>query len=251
MQDDLLELLGARRGIVCAVGAGGKKTTLYALTRRHAGRIGVTTTVLLPPFPRELEAARVIAAAPDLSTQVASAAQQHRVIAFAQPSAKPGRIAGVSLELLSDIQTRVRFDLLLVKADGARRRSIKAPAPYEPMIPPQTTTVLALVSAAVFGCPLDERLAHRVELIETITGARRDKPLEPEHIARLLTSEEGLLKGVGDALVVPIINMVDNTARQALAGKAARQALALSDRFDHVILATMNRAQPIVQVIRR
>ena len=43
--DDFVDLLDARSGIVCAVGAGGKKTTLYALARRHPGRIALTTTV--------------------------------------------------------------------------------------------------------------------------------------------------------------------------------------------------------------
>ena len=31
----LLDLLAARHGLVCAVGAGGKKTTLYRLVEAH------------------------------------------------------------------------------------------------------------------------------------------------------------------------------------------------------------------------
>jgi probable selenium-dependent hydroxylase accessory protein YqeC len=251
MSDALLDSLGAHEGIVCAVGAGGKKTTLYTLAKRHPGCVGLTTTVLLPPFPRRLPAQQVIAEPPELVEQVAAAAKEYRCVAFAHPSSKPGRIAGIAPELLDDIWQRAGFDLLLVKADGARRKAIKAPAHYEPVIPPKTAIVLALVSASVLGQPLSERLAHRIELIEAITGARGGEPLQPEHIARLIASEQGLLKGVGNARVIPIINQVDDAERQALAAEAARQALALSERFEQIVLAAMNRPQPIVQVIRR
>jgi hypothetical protein len=58
---ELIEVLDARSGMVCLVGAGGKKTTLYRLASIHPGRIGVTSTVAIPPFPETLEAYKVIA----------------------------------------------------------------------------------------------------------------------------------------------------------------------------------------------
>lgn len=251
MNGDLLTALNAHRGIVCVVGAGGKKTTLYALACCHGGRVGVTTTVQLPPFPRSLPGQRVIAAGPKLLEQVIAAVQEHRVVAFAQPSKKPYRISGISDELLTQVWQQAGLDLLLVKADGARQRSIKAPAAHEPVLPAGTDTVLALVSAGVLGHPLNEDLAHRVELLEAITGARRGTPLQPEHLARLLASDQGMLKDIGKACVIPIINQVDDAERQALAALAARRALALSHRFDRVVLTTMRCPQPIVQVICR
>ena len=51
------------------------------------------------------------------------------------------------------------------------------------------------------------------------------------HIARLLASEQGLLKGVGAAQVVPVINMVDDSRYEASALEAAHAALALTLRF--------------------
>jgi probable selenium-dependent hydroxylase accessory protein YqeC len=251
MSDDLLTTLNAHRGIVCVVGAGGKKTTLYALARCHKERVGVTTTVQLPPFPRSLPGQRVIAAEPKLLEQVIAAVREHRIVAFAQPSKKPHRISGISGELLTQVWQQAGLDLLLVKADGARQRAIKAPAAYEPVLPAGTDTVLALVSAGVLRRPLNEALAHRVELLEAITGACRDALLQPEHLARLLASDQGLLKGIGKACVIPIINQVDDAERQALAAQAARRALALSNRFDRIVLTTMRRPQPIVQVIYR
>jgi hypothetical protein len=58
---DLLDLFEARSGLICAVGAGGKKTTLYALARRHPGRIALTASVYPTFFPDDLGAVSVIA----------------------------------------------------------------------------------------------------------------------------------------------------------------------------------------------
>lgn len=248
---DLLEVLHAKEGIICAVGAGGKKTTLYALAKRHPGRIGVTSTVLLPPFPRTLVAKRVIADDPTLLPQVVAAARSSPIVAFARHCEKPGRIAGLHPDRLLAIQAMAGFDALLVKADGARMRSIKAPADYEPVIPEGTRTVLALISAATLGLPLSEQIAHRVEHISAVTGARRGQPLRPEHLARLLASDHGALKGVGEATVIPILNAVDDEPRREQAVETAQRALEMTGRFDQVVLAAMHQANPLVQIVRR
>ena len=91
------------------------------------------------------------------------------------------------------------------------------------MLPPGAATVLPLVSAKIFGQPLCEAVAHRPERVAAVTGAEPGEPLTPEHVARLLTSEHGALRGVGRATVVPIINMVDDQAKRAAAREAARR----------------------------
>ena len=44
---DLLDALEAHSGLVCFVGAGGKKTILYRLGAAHPGRVGITATLAL------------------------------------------------------------------------------------------------------------------------------------------------------------------------------------------------------------
>ena len=62
--NDLLDVLEAREGIVCAIGAGGKKSTLYALARHHPGKVAITATVYNTFFPADLDAVEVIATLP-------------------------------------------------------------------------------------------------------------------------------------------------------------------------------------------
>ena len=251
MGDELLDLLEARSGLICAIGAGGKKSTLYRLAGLHQGRVGLTSTVLVPPFRKDLGAYMVIEAEDKLLPAVRQAAATHCRVAYALPSEKRGRYAGVSPALIREIHGQAGFDATFVKADGARARWVKAPADDEPQIPEHVDTVIPLVSARAIGQPLSERIAHRIDIIEVVAGLRRGETLQPVHIARLLASEQGLLKGVGTARVVPVINMVDDPQHEALALAAAQVALALTPRFDRVVLASMRRADAVVRVIRR
>jgi probable selenium-dependent hydroxylase accessory protein YqeC len=193
----------------------------------------------------------VIAEAADLARAVAAHREAQRLLVYAGPSPKPGRVGGVPPADLAGLHAAGGFEVTLIKADGARMRWIKAPAPGEPVLPPGATTVLALVSARIFGQPLAPEVAHRPERVAAVTGAAPGEPLSPEHVARLLTSEEGALHGAGEATVVPIINMVDDQARLEAAREAARGALRRTRRFTRVVLARMTAADPVIEVVGR
>jgi probable selenium-dependent hydroxylase accessory protein YqeC len=245
-------VLAARNGLICVVGAGGKKTTLHRLVEAHlaagTARIGLTCTVAMAPPPKWL-GEPVIAAGAELKDALDRLGRDRRVVVYAQPSAKPGRIGGVPPEDLAKLHDEGRFEVTLIKADGARMRWIKAPEMREPVLPPGIATVLPLVSAKVFGQPLSEATAHRLERISAVTGARLGEPVTPEHVARLLSSEQGALQGVGSATVVPTVNMVDDQATREAARAAARLALATSRRLARVVLASMITPDPVVEVV--
>ena len=247
---NLLELLGARRGVICATGAGGKKSVLFAIAARHSGRVAFTTTVHTLPPPDALGARIVVAPEAELEGVLQECGEQ-RFIAYACPGDKPGRLAGVPPARIDALHDALRFDVTLVKADGARMRWVKAPADDEPVVPAGMTTLVPVMSARALGEPLADRIAHRVERVAALSGATPGERFLPMHAARLLASDAGLLKGAGDARVVPVINMVDDPARLALATEAARQALALTARFERVVLARLRDADPVVAVIER
>jgi len=247
---DLIELLGAHTGILCAVGAGGKKSVLFAIASRHPGRVAFTTTVHSLPPPEAMGARVVIAPENRLQAELDSVGPAP-LVAYACPGDKPGRLRGVSGGTIAALHEKSGFDLSLVKADGARMRWVKAPAADEPVLTPGMNTLIPVLSARALGEALGDRIAHRVERLAALTGAGPGEAFTPAHAARLLASDEGLLKGAGDARVVPVINMVDDPERQRLATEAAAEALRLTSRFDRVVLARLNRPDPVVAVIRR
>jgi len=247
----LIQALAAEQGLVCMVGAGGKKTTMYRLASLHAGRVGITSTVFIPPPPAALEAKCVIAPEPHLLDAVLKLAPHHRTLFFAQPSDKPGRFGGVSRSCIAQIHRQAMLDVTFIKADGARSRWLKAPAEDEPQIPGDASTVIPVVSALALGRPLDESIAHRVDRLASVMGINRGELILPPHLARLIADERGALKHAGEAKVVPLINMVDDPEHERLAQVVARAALARSSRFERVVLAAMRKPEPLVAVVTR
>ncbi len=61
---------------------------------------------------------------------------------------------------------------LLIEADGARGRSLKAPAPHEPIVPPFADLVVSVAGLDVVGMPLDEQYVHRVDRVRQVLGLR-------------------------------------------------------------------------------
>ena len=247
---NLVKLLNAESGIVCAVGAGGKKSVLRAIAVEHRGRVAITGTVPFLPPPETLRADRFSAEVDLLGEQLA-APGAHRIVVYGRPAEKKGRWGGLPPELIADWHQRFGFDATLVKADGARMRWIKAPAEDEPVLPPRCDTLIPVMSARGLGEPLSERIAHRLPLVEHVTGCRAGEIFGAEHAARLLASDLGLLKGAGQSVVRPVINMVDDEERLELAMRAARLALEMTNRFPHVLLMRLKTATEIVAVVAR
>ncbi len=249
--ESLLDLLEAREGIVCAVGAGGKKSLLNLLATAHPGRVAITATVFTTYVHEHLGFEVAIAPDADLPAAVARL-DPTRSVVYACPGDKPGRRAGASAATIGRIHREGRFVATYVKADGARMRLVKAPADEEPALPACGTTVVPILSAHAVGEALSQRVAHRVERIEQVAGLRAGEVIEPVHLGRLLASPHGLMKGTDGRRVVPLINMVDDATREAQAREAAEHALALCPRIDRVVLACLARTDaPVVDVVRR
>lgn len=253
--ETLIDALEARRGIVAVVGAGGKKSTLHRLLEAHRAvgtkRLALTTTVKMARAATSLRIPMIVSPAEKMLAAVRSARGSEASVLMAVPSEMTGRLSGVPPDLIQPLHIEGRFDVTLVKADGARMRLIKAPNDDEPLLPEGTTTVLPIVSARVFGKPISARIAHRpaklLAVIDDVLGA----DVTPDHVARLLVSNEGALHRVGHAHVVPIINMVDTPDLLDLARQAALAALSTTVRYDRIVLASMSAALPLVEIIHR
>ncbi|HSH43588.1 MAG TPA: selenium cofactor biosynthesis protein YqeC [Arenicellales bacterium] len=248
---DLAAALAVSSGIVCLVGAGGKKSTMYRIISGSAARIAVTSTVHTPPFRKRLAADVVIGSDHEL-LELVGRAEDSRVVAYACPSDKRARLAGVAPELVRAIHETCGFDLTLVKADGARLRHIKAPGEHEPVLPDRFDTLVSLVSVRAVGEPLDRTVAHRPELIAALTGAVPGRPLTTDHIASLLAHPKGGLKHAERAAaVVPVINMVDTPGQRQAARLIADQVLQQASRLDRVVLTSMVSPDPVVEIVSR
>ena len=247
MSEDLVTALAATRGIICLVGAGGKKTTMYALAQAHPGRVLLSSTSHMYEYEREqVDVALTL----DNPNEPLPNFAQERVIAVAAVTDTPHRVGGLSPERIKSIYTTRQFDLCIVKADGARARWIKSPGSHEPLIPAFADTVIPVVSAQVIGRRLDDRIAHRPKRLTDLLGIELGEPITPEHVSNLLSHPCGSLKGVGEATVIPLINMVDSPDIQEVAREVAIGALERTNRISRIVLASM-RDRRLVEVVER
>ncbi|MGR8949858.1 MAG: selenium cofactor biosynthesis protein YqeC [Gammaproteobacteria bacterium] len=244
---NLLEALGRDSGVICLVGAGGKKTCMYHLASTHPGRVLLTSTAHMYPYDAG-KIDRLIEWEEAGSGFVLN--DNERVIALASRTDTPKRIGGISGESLEETLRQHSFDLCVVKGDGARARWIKAPADYEPIIPAATDVVVPIIAIKAIGRPLDKRTAHRPEKIAELVGNAPGDLITGRAVAKLLSHELGSLKGTEQCEVVPLLNMVDNKRSLNLARKVARNALEQTDRFDRILLASMKQGE-IKEIVSR
>jgi len=80
----LVDVLAVRDGIVCVVGAGGKKSILYQLIREHPGRVALTATAHTTEYPADLPIEQIIDDEVMLRDRV-PAVGQSRSVAYACP----------------------------------------------------------------------------------------------------------------------------------------------------------------------
>lgn len=242
---DIAEALDFRdRELVAFVGAGGKKTAMAHLVdvaSRRGLAVGFTTTVHTPPLPG---VPLVVEDAEDLPARLEEAPSP---VAFAaervpDPQRADQKVRGFEPAVLGGLYGSGRFDWLLVKADGARRREFKAPGPDEPVIPRCASRVVPIASVRAIGEPLDAPAVHRPERVAAIAGVDGGDPITPGVLGRVLASEDGGLKRIPDgATVTPVVNKADTPAQREGARAAIREALARSARLERGLVTSFER----------
>jgi probable selenium-dependent hydroxylase accessory protein YqeC len=244
----------ARADVVALVGGGGKTTTMFRLAREIVERgERVVTTSTTHIFAEQIKLAPAHVRAADATpSSVGAALDAHgHVLVIGDPDPATGRAAGVSADLFAHLRAWFPHVCVLNEADGSRGRPFKAPAPHEPAIPPQTTLVVPVVGADVFGAPLDAEHVHRPERVAALTGAAPGAPVTPELVARVLAHSDGGRKNVPvGARVIVLINKLDAIADRAPARDAARRLLR-ERAIDSVVLAAAGADRPVLEVCRR
>jgi probable selenium-dependent hydroxylase accessory protein YqeC len=241
---NLPSALAAESGVVCAVGAGGKKSALYALADR-TDRAVVTATVRIPIFDPHVAAVQVTG---EPTAAVAAADPDDWPLGLVPDRDREDRYLGYDADAIPEVK-RDAPGPVLVKADGARMREFKAPGDDEPQIPAVADTVLPIASVHAVGDPLDEATVHRPERVAAITGRDLGDEIRPRDVAAVLASPEGGLRDVpADATAVPVLNKVDD---EALAATAREVAAEIHERADvpRVVLTRLTADEPVVEVV--
>lgn len=195
--------LGVREGVLSVIGSGGKTTLLATLARELPGSVILCTTTHMLPFPG-------IPLLPGDEIQpVREALLGKRVVCLGRPDEK-GKLTAPALDM-SQLQTLAPW--VLVEADGSKHLPLKAHAPYEPVIPPESQHTILVAGASGFGRPILQAV-HRPERFCALTGASPEDLVTPELAARAI-AREGLARQV-------LLNQVEEREDWAAAQAFAR-----------------------------
>ncbi|MBW1710296.1 MAG: putative selenium-dependent hydroxylase accessory protein YqeC [Deltaproteobacteria bacterium] len=188
------------RGVISLVGAGGKTTLMFTLARELA-RLGepvltTTTTKIFMPS-REQSANVIITPHPEkLIKKALEFSKRDAYLTAAEGYlAGQGKLTGFEPEAINQLWETGLFRWILVEADGAARKPLKAPALHEPVIPSCSGWLVAVAGLDAVGKPLDDQWIFRAGLYSQITGLPLGEPITEESVATVILDEQGLMKG--------------------------------------------------------
>jgi len=226
---------------IAFVGAGGKTTAMFQLARELLSTVHrppsviVTATSHLGVWQIPLADRHIAAESPRDIGEIAKG------ITLVTGAINDDRTEPVSLSILSCLREWSIKDSipLLIEADGARQKPIKAPAIHEPPIPDFVETVIIVAGLSGLGQLLDEEHVHRSHLFSTLGGLPLNQPISPEHLTCLLLHPEGGLKNIpAQARRVALLNQAETPELQAIGGKMARELLS---HFDSVLVGSLQK----------
>jgi probable selenium-dependent hydroxylase accessory protein YqeC len=252
----LRQALDLRPGdTVALVGGGGKTTLMFALAREleNGGEqvICTTTTKIMPPSKEE---AGTLFLSPD-DRQIIDFALQHlspgQRVTLCRGGLADGKLDGLPPQLVDKLGQALPRAYIIVEADGSKGRPVKAPSPWEPVIPESSDLVVALAGVDGVGVRLDSEKVFRPEMVGRLTKLSPGDTLSVEAVARLFLDPAGLTKGAPErARLIAFINKVDLDTK--LHSSRALAGLLLSDNdrgYQRVILGQLAKSPAVVEII--
>ena len=212
---------------ISVIGSGGKTTFLRYLADRLPGTVILTTSTHIWPFP-------------DIPLVNAADADREQVLHLLRSALARSRIVCLGKSetsgKLADPSAVIPFEFLLpeaghvlVEADGAAGRPLKAHRPWEPVIPSCSDLTVCLVGASGIGKPVSD-VCHCPELFASLAGVTLDHSVCETDIAAVLSREN-----LADCyLVNQTDSLSDSEIVRRLCGLISRDAFpcALHSRFN-------------------
>ena len=214
-------------GVISLVGAGGKTSLMYRLARELSGQgapvLTTTTTKIYTPDRKQSSIVLISESASDLVSEArAILKRKPHITAGGQLIHFQRKLKGYPPETIDALwQSRI-FQWIIVEADGAAGRALKAPAFHEPVIPQCTKWAIGICGLEAVGKPLSEKWVFRPQRVSKITGLALGNAINESAIADVFTSADGVLKNAPvSAKRFAFLNQADSQERLEAGKKIA------------------------------
>ncbi|HTP01792.1 MAG TPA: selenium cofactor biosynthesis protein YqeC [Anaerolineales bacterium] len=269
--------LASQSDVVAFVGAGGKTTAIFQLARQHELPVIVTTTTHIGAWQADKADEHITILRAEFRQREPTRIGQRHILKYTRgtptselplldqllvisPSEYPGRLDVNGVSLVTGTETRDKrlsappewapmwlHDMarhnhiqMLIEADGAREKPLKAPADHEPVIPPFADMVVVVSGLSALDQPLSDSNVHRAQEFASVSGLKMGEPITPEALTRvLLDADAGGLKNAPEqARCVALLNQADTPELQS---QAHGMSHALLKSYDAVVVASLER----------
>jgi probable selenium-dependent hydroxylase accessory protein YqeC len=132
-------------------------------------------------------------------------------------------------------------DIVLVEADGARRRSFKMPADHEPVVPDSARCLVVVAGLDVLGQPLDDAHVHRHERVAAAARQPIGSVVTEDTIVAALSDPAGYpSRGAAGGRVILFLNKAEDNRLAA----ALRLAYRLQNVYERVLVGSAREGVP-------
>ncbi len=241
--------------VIHLIGGGGKTTLMFNLASELAGHgervITTTTTKIVKPDP---DVAPLILFGSDLNRAREDLRRRlettHHVI-VALEELPNGKLAGIGPEVVDEFGRDGVADRILVEADGAAGRSLKAHADHEPVISRAADLVVIVIGIDCIGAPLDDRAVHRARLFAERIGRQIGSTITIHDIAAIVHHPDGYLAKIpASSRVVVLLNKVDaETEADAIECAHALYQADPEQRLDRVVFGSVKAQPPWLRIV--
>ena len=238
---------------VAFVGAGGKTTALFQAARELAPCI-VTTTTHLGAWQAEEADEHIIFHEKDFVQNRLdhSGYAQRKGVILVTGKRKEERLTALTENQLAQLKDFCDENSLplLIEADGARGKPLKAPKAYEPVIPDLVDTVVVVAGLSGVGKELSKENIYNAEGFGELGEAQvashksQEASCTPEILRKVLTHADGGLKNIpSEARKIALLNQADSPELQAIGGKIAKELL---QKYNSALVASLHHSSFII-----
>lgn len=221
---------------------------MYRLAREIRSRgetvVTSTTTKIFRPDKHESPCVIFQEDDPQLESLRSSLAEYGHVTVAQSFDAGRRKLIGVDDEILD--RCSLLAQRVVVEADGAAGRSIKAPEEWEPVIPRAPDLVIPIVGLDCIGLPATAHTVFRLERFGEVTGVHEGRTITAEAVGRLLSHPHGGLKGVpGGVAVTPLLNKLDQLKDPGTIEEIALVAETYAkERIERIVAGSLRHWRP-------
>jgi len=240
------------REVISLVGAGGKTTLMFALGRELSlhkrGILLTTTTKIWDPGPSCDFALFCSPKLGEIKDWVEQNLNRHRYLLVAREKLVTGKLQGIPAGWVGELHSVAGVSHIIVEADGAAGRPLKAPREGEPVVPPDTTLMIAVVGIDALGDLLTEDHVFRSKIAMKILDQPEGAIISEQMIAKLVA--ESLKNMLGKVRVVPFLNKVDLPNGLEKGRNLARILVeAFRPRIDRVVLGHAGGSHTVAEIV--